>query len=100
MEKIILKGVELLFDDFTSEIQKKLYLKNKEEFQMDAAKSRYTNMRKLLIADEQTSSEVLEEIFNVETEMYGDVENLEMLWNHPNLKKMMKSVECLQSQII
>lgn len=87
MEKMILEGVELGFNDLSEQTQEKLYLQDKKKFQDDASKSQYANIRKLLIEDEECEVSILDEIFKVETENYANIENIVQIWNHPKFEK-------------
>ena len=87
MEKIVVAGVEIQFNDLSEQSQEKLYFQEKEKFEMEVVKSQYANIRRLLIKDEKTSSNTLDEIFKVETEIYGNAQNIVALWNHPNFEK-------------
>lgn len=86
MEKLQVKGVEVTFDDLTEEGQRSLYLKDKERFQMDAAKSRYSEIRKLVVS-ETTRLEVLDEVFKAEMDIWRVVDNIKLVWNHENFKR-------------
>ena len=87
MEKMILEGVELGFNDLSEQVQEKLYLQDKSRFQEDASKSQYASIRGLLIKDEECETSILDEIFKVETEIYGCMKILEMIWKHPKFEK-------------
>lgn len=87
MEKMVLEGVELGFNDLSEQTQEKLYLQDKKKFQDDASKSQYASIRKLLIEDEECEPSILDEIFKVEIEIYKDIENLVQIWNHPKFEK-------------
>ena len=87
MEKMILEGVQLGFNDLSEQTQEKLYMHDKKKFQEDASKSQYASIRKILIEDEETEKSILDEIFKVETEIYGKMENIVQIWNHPKFEK-------------
>lgn len=87
MEKMILEGVELGFNDLSEQTQEKLYLQDKKKFQEDASKSRYASIRELLIEDEECESSILDESFKVETEIYKKIVNLVKIWKHPKFEK-------------
>ena len=87
MEKMILEGVELEFNDLSEQAQEKLYLQEKKKFQEDASKSQYASIRKLLIEDEECESSIIDEVFKIETEIYGCMRILEMIWKHPKFEK-------------
>ena len=87
MEKMILEGVELGFNDLSEQTQEKLYLQDKKKFEEDASRSQYASIRKLLIEDEECEASILDEIFKNETEIYGCMKILEMIWKHPKFEK-------------
>lgn len=89
MEKILVKGVEVQFNDLTEEMQEKLYLERKAEFEKEAAKSQYAEIRRLIINEDEIDLVVLDEAFNVETKIYGNEENqnLNLIWKHPKFEK-------------
>ena len=60
------EGIEVRFNDFTEETQKKFYEAKKDEFREDASKSQFASIRELVANDEETSNEVLNEILKEE----------------------------------
>lgn len=86
MEKIVFEGVELQFEDFSKEIQEKLYVQSREKFENHAAISQFAEIRRLVVKNEQTTSTALDEVFRVEMEKYEDFENVELLKQHPNFQ--------------
>lgn len=48
MTGLNIRGVEMQFNDFSEEVQEKLYLQDKMQFEADVAKSQYCNIRRLL----------------------------------------------------
>lgn len=87
MEKILVKGVEVQFNDLTEEMQEKLYLERKAEFEKEATKSQYAKIRRLIINEDEIDLVVLDEVFNLEAEIYGNRENLNLIWKHPKFEK-------------
>ena len=87
MEKFQVKGVEVTFDDLTAEVQKILYLKDKEKFQLDAAGSQHSKIRKLVASEEITNLEVLNEMFMAERMIWNDIDIIKLVWNHKNFKR-------------
>ena len=87
MEKILVKGVEVQFNDLTEEMQEKLYLERKAEFEKEATKSQYAKIRRLIINEDEIDPIVLDEVFNLEAEIYGNRENLNLIWKHPKFEK-------------
>ena len=87
MEKLQVKGVEVTFDDLTVEVQRSLYLKDREKFQFDAAKSEHYSIRKLVVSEETTTFEALDEVFKAELEIWQNVDIIECIWWHKNFKK-------------
>lgn len=87
MEKLLVNGVEIAFDDLSSKAQEKLYLQNKEKFQKEAIESKESGIRKLVVKDEECEVAILDEIFRIETEIYKDSGNLWLIWNHPKFQK-------------
>ena len=68
MEKLQVKGVEVTFGDLTEEVQRNLYLNDRERFQIDAAGSRYSEIRKLIVSDESMTLELLNEMLRKEVQ--------------------------------
>lgn len=94
MKGNVLEGVELRFKDLTEETQKRLYLRDWERFEEEAAKSQYDSIRQLVIENEESKSSSLDEIFMVEiqTDERGTVTRfaiarLNLIWNHVNFQK-------------
>ena len=89
MEKIMVQGVEIGFNDLTKEMQKKLYLQNKEMYSMDVAQSLYSNIRRLIAKDKKSSSSLLDKLFEIETKIYNFscINNIKVIWKHPNFVK-------------
>ena len=87
MWKLLVEGIEVQFSDFTKELQEKLYLNNKEEFQEDAANSQYEDIRRLLIEDNQTTDEILKQILDIEMGKQGFFYNMMPILKHPNFKE-------------
>lgn len=94
-EKILVLGVEVEFNDLLENTQKRLYLQDSEKFEEYAAKSQFTEVRKLVIKNNQASSTNLDEIFKLEIEKEG-ITNLTLLWNHPNFQKDNKKRRILE----
>ena len=87
MEKLLLEGIEVQFSDFSKELQEKIYLKNKKNFQKDAANSQYEDVRRLLIEDNQTTDEILKQVLDKELKGQGCIFNIVCILNHPNFKQ-------------
>ncbi len=66
MKTMFLGGIEVRFNDFTEEAQKKFYEAKKDEFREDASKSQFASIRELVANDEETSNKVLNEILKEE----------------------------------
>ncbi len=66
MKTMFLGGIEVRFNDFTEEAQKKFYEAKKDEFREDASKSQFASIRELVAKDETTSNKVLNEILKEE----------------------------------
>ena len=86
MEKLLVKGVEVQFSYFSKELQEKLYLNNKEEFQEDAANSQYEDIRRLLIEDNQTTDKILKQVLKKDMEQEC-ISNMVSILKHPNFKE-------------
>ena len=66
MKTMFLEGIEVRFNDFTEEAQKKFYEAKKDEFRKEASKSQFASIRKLVVEDETTSNAVLNEMLKEE----------------------------------
>lgn len=89
MLNVNVEGVELelRFSELSAEIQKRLYLQDKEKIKFEAASSNYDEVRELVISDKDTSPDILERIFNLEMVLYKNKGNILKLLKHPNLQK-------------
>lgn len=87
MKENILEGVELQFDDLSQAKQEKLYLSDKKKFEEVAAKSAYFGVRKLVVDNEESSSESLSEIFKRETQSLTHSDMIKQIWEHQNFEK-------------
>ena len=89
MEKIMMMGVEIGFNDLTEETQRKLYLQNNEIYRMNVVQSVYPNIRKLIAKNKKSSSSILDKLFEIETKVYNFtcINNIKLLWKHPNFVK-------------
>lgn len=83
MGKVEVKGIEVSFKDLTAEAQKRLYLSNKKEFEKEAITSEYAIIRKMVIQDENTSKEALEEGFKFELD--NREEYIRLYWERQDL---------------
>lgn len=106
MEKNLFEGVELQFNDLSEEIQEKLYFSDKEKFKKEAARSKYEHIRRFIISDNESDVEILDEVFKVETQVYGNLHHLRKLWNNPKFNKndekrqILAESDCAQIQLI
>lgn len=101
MEKFVVNGVEVSFNDLSGRVQKEMYLKDKKKFAKDAIKSQHSLIRTLVLEDEETSSEVLDEGFKQETEMYGaDIKKFGNILIFRKLLKNLKYLLSLMMQIL
>ncbi len=66
MKTMFLEEIEVRFNDFTEEMQKKFYEAKKDEFREEASKSQLASIRKLVAEDEGTSNAVLNEMLKEE----------------------------------
>ena len=66
MKTRFFEGIEVRFNDFTEEAQKKFYEAKKDEFRKEASKSQFASIRKLVVEDETTSNAVLNEMLKEE----------------------------------
>ena len=66
MKTMFVEGIEVRFNDFTEEMQKKFYEAKKDEFREDASKSQFPSIRLLVAKDEETSNGVLNEMLKEE----------------------------------
>ena len=66
MKTMFVEGIEIRFNDFTEEMQKKFYEAKKDEFREDASKSQFPSIRLLIAKDEETSNGVLNEMLKEE----------------------------------
>ena len=87
MWKLLVEGIEVQFSDFPEELQEKLYLKNKEKFQIEVANSQYKDIRRLLIEDNRTTDEILKQILDIEMRKPVCISNVVSILKHPNFKK-------------
>lgn len=86
MEKIVLEGVELQFNDFSKKLQERLYLQDREKFEKDAACSQFEEIRKLVIENEQSSSTILDEVFKTEVKQNESPKNVKLLKEKTNFR--------------
>lgn len=86
MEKIILEGITLEFNDFSQQVQEKLYLQAKEKFKKDATNSKFSKIRILVVEDEGSSSEFLHQMLQDEVNNYKDSDVIKAILNNPNFK--------------
>lgn len=87
MEKIILSGVEIQFNELPEEMQEYFYRKYKEILKNEVIQSKYFKVRRLLIVDKHTESNILEKLFEIEMGENGSASNVELIWNHINFEK-------------
>jgi len=86
MEKIILEGITLEFNDFSKQVQEKLYLQANEKFKKDAANSKFEEIRILVVEDEINSSEFLNQMLQDEVKGYNNTDVIKAILNNPNFK--------------
>ena len=77
MKTRFFEGIEVSFNDFPEEMQKKFYEAKKDEFREDASKSQFASIRLLVAEDEGTSNAVLNEMLKEEvTDKYKQYEGV------------------------
>lgn len=86
-EKLFVNGETILFEDLAERAQKRVYLRNKEKFEKEAALSKYPSVRELVVKDAQADKENLDRVFLAAVAGKEENTKIDSIWNHPNFQK-------------
>lgn len=87
MENIIVKETRVQFSDLLEDVQKKLYLQEPSTFTKEASRSVYKSVQRLVVENEETSSQILDEMFERKLEDGRCDSIFPLIWKHPNFQK-------------
>jgi len=87
MANIVVKETKVQFSDLTENAQKKLYLQAPSTFSKEASRSVYTSVQRLVVEEEETTSQILDEMLEIKLNNERCDSILPLIWEHPNFQK-------------